>query len=149
VKYHHELQGYNSRLDEVQAACLRVKLSVLEDWNARRRAIAAAYTQKLAACPIILPMVPQWAHPVWHLYVIRTTQRDALQTYLTKHGVGTVIHYPTPPHLQPCYANTTASQPVAELLAREVISLPLTPLMEPEEIDYVVATIAAFYLETT
>jgi dTDP-4-amino-4,6-dideoxygalactose transaminase len=145
VKYRHDVPGYNSRLDELQAAFLRVKLAVLDKWNERRRAVAAHYTQALAGLPITLPHVPDWAEPVWHLYVIRTPDRDAIQAHLTQHGIATVIHYPLPPHQQACYPEYVQSLPLAEAMAREVISLPMSPAQTPEETDRVVEAVRAFY----
>ena len=116
VKYVNEVQGYNSRLDPIQAAILRVKLKVLDEWNGRRKAIATAYLASFnasstgAATPpntsgtITLPHVPDYADPVWHLFVIRHPNRDQLQKQLTDAGIGTIIHYPIPPHLQAAYA---------------------------------------------
>jgi dTDP-4-amino-4,6-dideoxygalactose transaminase len=145
VKYKHELPGYNSRLDELQAAMLRVKLAVLDEWNARRRRIAAAYSSCLSGSSLQLPVVPDYADPVWHLYVVRSRHRDALQEHLTRSGIGTVIHYPTPPHLQPCYREFAGSRlPVAERAAREVLSLPMSPAMSLEDVEYVAAAIAGF-----
>jgi dTDP-4-amino-4,6-dideoxygalactose transaminase len=105
VKYVNEVQGTNSRLDPLQAAILRVKLAHLDEWNARRRAIAARYQQGLAGCGLALPHVPDWAEPVWHLYVVQHPRRDALQRQLDAAGIGTLIHYPIPPHLQQAYAS--------------------------------------------
>lgn len=132
VKYHHEVAGYNSRLDELQAAFLRVKLQHLEQWNVQRRAQAAVYAQALSGKQgLILPIVPEWAVPVWHLYVVRTRQRDALQAWLHQAGIQTQIHYPIPPHLQGAYRNSGIAAkgmlPVSEQLHREVLSLPLGP----------------------
>lgn len=145
VKYQHDVAGYNSRLDELQAAFLRVKLSVLDDWNARRRAIAARYVQLLDGKGFSLPFVPASTEPVWHLYVIRHPQRDALQAHLGRNGIATVIHYPIPPHKQGCYAEFAAEQlPLAEQLAAEVLSLPLSPVMSDEEVDRVVDALLSF-----
>ncbi len=144
VKYTHELVGYNSRLDELQAAFLREKLAVLDDWNARRRATAAHYTASIRHPLIQLPHVPAWAEPVWHLYVVRCSQRDALQQHLASRGIGTVIHYPIPPHLQACYAPWPQSLPMAETLAKEVLSLPLSPLQTAEETEQVIAAVNGF-----
>jgi dTDP-4-amino-4,6-dideoxygalactose transaminase len=145
VKYVHELAGYNSRLDELQAALLRVKLGFLDDWNARRALIAAAYSTRLCGGGIGLPVVPGYADPVWHLYVVRSRRRDALQEHLSRCGIGTVIHYPTPPHHQPCYRDFARySLPVAERAAREVLSLPMSPAMRMEEVEVVAASIASF-----
>jgi dTDP-4-amino-4,6-dideoxygalactose transaminase len=104
VKYVNEVQGVNSRLDPIQAAVLRVKLKHLDDWTDRRRTIADLYTKGLEDSGLILPHVPDWADPVWHLYVVRSTERDALQQRLGEAGIGTLIHYPIPPHMQAAYA---------------------------------------------
>lgn len=132
VKYQNEFKGYNSRLDELQAAFLRVKLSVLDEWNARRQAIAEQYLSQLDASALLLPHVPDWASPVWHLFVVRSLQRDALQKQLGDAGIGTMIHYPIPPHLQPAYAELNFAPgafPIAEAIHREVLSLPIGPHM--------------------
>lgn len=145
VKYQHDLVGYNSRLDEIQAAFLRVKLAVLDEWNARRREVADQYSRLLANTDIALPYVPAFAEPVWHLYVIRCKQRDALKAHLEQHGVSTVIHYPIPPHRQACYQDFRGHKlPIAELLAGEVLSLPMSPQMQTTEIEYVVSKFVAF-----
>ena len=138
VKYQHDLVGYNSRLDEMQAAFLRAKLAVLDEWNARRREAADQYSKLLVGADIDLPLVPEYAEPVWHLYVVRSKQRDALKAHLEKYAVSTVIHYPIPPHKQVCYQGFLSSDlPVAEMLAREVLSLPMSPTMKAEEMEYV------------
>ena len=139
VKYHHDLPGQNSRLDEMQAAFLRVKLGCLDDWNMRRRSVAQAYSERLMGLDLVLPVVPDWAEPVWHLYVVRSKARDVLKRQLEQRGISTVIHYPIPPHLQPCY-KAYAGSPLsrAERLANEVLSLPMSPLMMDEEIEQVV-----------
>lgn len=145
VKYSHELAGYNSRLDEMQAAFLRAKLCRLDEWNERRRKYAAVYSRLLQKTNLGLPFVPEWSEPVWHLYVIRSTQRDALKAHLEQHGISTVIHYPTPPHLQPCYTPFSGySLPIAESLANEVLSLPMSPVMSTEDVTYVADIICAF-----
>ncbi|MCC6303309.1 MAG: DegT/DnrJ/EryC1/StrS family aminotransferase [Gammaproteobacteria bacterium] len=128
VTYHHEAAGFNSRLDELQAAFLRVKLSRLEDWSERRRHLAAAYLDELDGTGLGLPFVPQWASPVWHLFVVRTGARESLRSRLAARGIGTLVHYPVPPHLQPAYAHLNmgpGTLPVSEALHREVMSLPL------------------------
>ena len=130
VKYHNEVKGFNSRLDELQAALLRVKLPVLDAWNERRRAAAARYLDGLAGSELGLPYVPKWAEPVWHLFVVRHPQRDALQQRLQQAGIGTMIHYPIPPHLQPAYAElgySAGAFPISEAIHREVLSLPMGP----------------------
>lgn len=145
VKYQHELAGYNSRLDELQSAFLREKLKVLDKWNAKRREIAATYSSLLDACDCVLPFVPEFAEPVWHLYVIRSKQRDALKAHLEQQGISTVIHYPIPPHQQACYpyyGNHTL--PVAEMLAGEVLSLPMSPDLREDEIDRVCKAVRDF-----
>ena len=136
VKYQHEIMGTNSRLDEIQAALLRVKLRRLEEWNARRRALASQYTNSLATlADIVLPHVPEWAEPVWHQFVIRLTDRAAVQERLRAAGVETLIHYPVPIHLTPAYRDAgwrPGDFPVAERIAAEVLSLPLNPHLPSE-----------------
>lgn len=138
VKYQHDLAGYNSRLDEMQAAFLRAKLTVLDEWNARRREIATQYSKFLAGADIALPFVPEYAESVWHLYVIRSKKRDALKAHLEQQGVATVIHYPIPPHRQGCYQSYQGhSLPIAEILAEEVLSLPMSPALNAGEVEFV------------
>lgn len=136
VKYVNEVQGVNSRLDPLQAAVLRAKLPYLDAWTDRRRAIAAVYTEGLRDTGLILPHVPNWADPAWHLYVVRSPERDGLQKRLTAAGVGTLIHYPIPPHMQAAYADLCLAQddlPLARVLAGEVLSLPLGPQLSMAE----------------
>jgi len=133
VKYVNEVKGCNSRLDPVQAAILRVKLRHLDEWNARRTAIAARYTAELAGTRLVLPEVPEWAEPVWHLYVVQHAERDGLQKALKETGIGTQIHYPIPPHLQMAYrdAGYAAGRfPIAESMANRLLSLPMGPQLE-------------------
>lgn len=133
VKYHNEVKGYNSRLDELQAALLRVKLPKLDEWNDRRRAVAKKYMQRLAAVPeLSLPSVPDWAEPVWHLFVVRHPQRGALQKELGEAGIGTLIHYPIPPHRSNAYVAEFAGArfPLAERMAETVLSLPMGPHLD-------------------
>jgi dTDP-4-amino-4,6-dideoxygalactose transaminase len=145
VKYQHEMLGYNSRLDEIQAAFLRVKLSYLDQWNDQRRAIAASYTELLANTNVVLPHVPSYAEPVWHLYVVRSKQRDALKAHLEQRGVSTVIHYPIPPHRQVCYQEfLRETLPVADILAESVLSLPISPSMHEDDTGIVVRGIIDF-----
>ena len=139
----NEVQGYNSRLDPLQAAILRVKLAHLDEWNARRSAIAACYQQGLADCDLILPHVADWAEPAWHLYVVQHPERDALQKQLADVGVGTLIHYPIPPHLQQAYASAGYMRgqfPVAEKIADQCLSLPIGPHLAMEKIPRVMET---------
>ncbi len=149
IRYHHEMIGLNSRLSELQAAFLRVKLAKLEAWNQRRRELAARYLAQLSGVgDLRLPHVPAWAEPVWHLFVIRTGHRDALQTHLAAAGIGTQVHYPVPPHLTPAYQGQGWSRgqfPLAEQLAREVLSLPIGPHHTAEQIDTVCAAVRGFF----
>ncbi len=145
VKYVNLERGVNSRLDELQAAFLRVKLPKLDEWNARRRRAAARYDDALAGIPgLDLPRAPQWAEPVWHLYVVRTKRRGDLVKALDAKGIGTLIHYPIPPHLQQAYADLGAAKgayPLAEELAETVLSLPISPHLTDDAIDRVAAEI--------
>lgn len=142
IKYHNEVVGFNSRLDELQAALLRVKLTRLDEWNERRRQVAAQYMQGLSGQrELVLPYVPQWAKPVWHLFVVRHARRDTLQKDLNEAGVGTMIHYPIPPHLQTAYAGmdwTEGDFPISERMAKEVLSLPIGPHLRKDEQKIVV-----------
>jgi dTDP-4-amino-4,6-dideoxygalactose transaminase len=145
-KYHNQVQGYNSRLDELQAAFLSVKLQALDAGNTQRRAIAARYSELLDGCPLVLPHVPEWAEPVWHLYVVRHPQRDALAARLAAQGIGTIVHYPVAPHLQQAYAELgyqAGDFPIAEAIHREVLSLPIGPHMTLAQADEVAAAVRA------
>lgn len=139
-KYVHDLQGVNSRLDPMQAAALSVKLALLDDWNDRRRSIARRYSEAFARAGLAVPHVPNWAEPVWHLYVLRHPERDAFRARLEAAGVGTLIHYPTPPHLQKAYAGTFPQNafPLSKQLADEVVSLPMSPVLTDAEVEYVI-----------
>lgn len=130
VKYVNEVKGFNSRLDPIQAAVLRVKLAHLDGWNARRGSIAALYLSGLGECGLMLPQVPAFADPAWHLFVVRHPRRDALQKRLAELGVGTLIHYPIPPHRQEAYAGAgfrAEDFALANAQAEEVLSLPIGP----------------------
>ena len=143
-KNHHELQGVNSRLDELQAALLRVRLPHLDAENRRRREIAAHYRQAVANDRITLPDVPGADHAV-HLFVVTTPDRDALQAHLATAGIGTAIHYPVPPHRQPALPDLAATPlPVTDRLASQVLSLPAHPALTDAEVDQVVAALNAF-----
>jgi len=139
-QYYSTMRGVNSRLDELQAAILRVKLRHLETWNARRRQIAARYTALLAGGPVIAPTeAPDVVH-VYHLYVVRSSRRNALQEHLRQAGIGTGIHYPLPAHLQEAYRDlgcAPGSLPITEQLAGEVLSLPMYPELTDEEVERV------------
>lgn len=141
MKYHNEERGTNSRLDEFQAAALRVKLNYLDEWNTRRQIIADYYTQHLTSCTeLIRPQVMQDGQPVWHLYVIRHPQRDALQAALKNQGIHTLIHYPIPPHKQKAYKEIhNWHLPLSEQLHKEVLSLPIGPHLQPEQAHAVIA----------
>lgn len=146
VKYQNELQGHNSRLDELQAAFLREKLSLLDGWNVRRRELADYYRKELADTGLELQHVPEWAEPVWHLFTVRHPQRAQLQANLEQQGVHTVIHYPVPPHLQPAYAELKMEAgrfPLSEAIHRQVLSLPLWPQMQSGQSAAVVAATRA------
>ncbi len=145
VKYVNEVKGYNSRLDPVQAAVLSVKLKVLDEWNARREVIAAEYSSALRDSGLILPGVPEWAKPVWHLYVVQHPNRDILQKALTEAGIGTLIHYPIPPHLQRAYASAGYTQgrfPIAERMAQQVLSLPIGPQLGKSAVNVIESLMA-------
>ncbi len=153
VKYYNEMPGFNSRLDELQAAILRVKLRHLEDWNERRRQWADYYHHHLSNLPgLTLPYVAETTEPVWHLFVVRTSQREQLQAHLQQAGVGTVIHYPVPPHLQQAYKELElgpGSFPISESIHREVLSLPMGPHLSLVQAQQVVAAVQSFAGLTT
>ena len=142
IKYHNEVVGFNSRLDELQAAFLRVKLEMLDEYNARRQQIAAQYLDQLKSREnFVLPFIPEWADPVWHLFVIRSHKRDELQKQLAEAGVGTMIHYPIPPHLQQAYTLLGYEKgcfPIAESIHGEVVSLPIGPTMSSAQVALVI-----------
>ena len=141
VKYINEIQGFNSRLDPLQAAILRVKLAHLDEWNTRRRVIAEHYQQGLANCGLTLPFVPDWATPVWHVYVVQHPQRTSFQNTLAQAGVGTLIHYPVAPHRQEAYAHlgwAQGSLPISEQMHEQVLSLPMFPSMTLAQADHVI-----------
>lgn len=140
-KYEHVYRGGNDRLDEMQAAILRVKLSYMDDDNQRRRAIAAQYSSEIKNPKILLPQHPD--NPLehsWHLYVVRVTERDSFIEHMSAKGIQCLIHYPIPPHLQEAYKEEFGhlSLPVAEKLSQEVVSLPISPVMNASEVQVVV-----------
>lgn len=148
VKYVNEVRGYNSRLDPIQAAALRVKLKKLDAWNKRRADIAATYLKGLENSSLKLPYVPNWADPAWHLFVVCHQSRDDLQTSLSDSKVGTLIHYPIPPHLQQAYENEPYLRgqfSIAELVARQCLSLPIGPHMAMSGVDAVVQHVHNFF----
>jgi dTDP-4-amino-4,6-dideoxygalactose transaminase len=150
TRYHHSVKGFNSRLDEIQAAILRVKLRHLDKWNEARRERASAYARVLASAPIILPIEAPWARHIYHLYVIRSTERDALQKHLAENGVGSLLHYPVPVHMQRAYADLgypLGAFPNAERACNEVLSLPMYPELSIENIEIIGNCIARFFEE--
>ena len=144
-RYIHDDRGVNSRLDPLQAAILATKLPYLDQWNERRRAVADRYSDALADCGVLkAPHVPNWAEPVWHLYVIQSADRDRLHSQLAKVGVQTLIHYPIPPHLQRAYqdlGHSPGAFPIAEELAASVLSLPMSPHMDNLAVEAVIASV--------
>jgi dTDP-4-amino-4,6-dideoxygalactose transaminase len=148
-KYSHTLMGVNSRLDEIQAAVLRVKLPHLEEWNNKRRAIAQAYEKGLPSS-LVKPIEMPWAKHVYHLYVVRSRYRDQIRNYLHSKGIATGMHYPIPIHLQEAYQayynynNKDSSFPVTERLTKQILSLPMFPELTPQEVEYVCSCIREF-----
>lgn len=146
-KYHHVVQGFNRRLDTLHAAILRVKLPHLDAWNAARRQLAAQYTRLLAGSGAVTPYVAEYAEPVWHLYVIQSADRDALQHHLAAQTIATGIHYPTPIHLQPAYHDLgyrSGDFPVAERAAMRVLSLPMYADLSSEAVASVCNAVSGF-----
>lgn len=151
-KYYHALEGYNGRIDAIQAAFLRIKLRHLNTWNNERRAAAVRYDALLSAVAtrppeIVTPFEPAWSRAVYHLYVIRTRERDALAEHLRTQGISTGLHYPVPVHLQNCYRGwgyRLGSLPVTEQVAAEILSLPMFPGLTEEQQGRVAAEIEAF-----
>jgi len=147
-KYYHDLEGYNGRLDAIQAAFLRIKLRSLDDWNHQRRVAAVRYLEALSEVPgVVLPFEPETSHAVYHLYVIRAKERDALAERLKADGIHTGLHYPLPVHLQDCYrawGYEKGSLPVTEQVASEGLSLPMFPGLTADQQGRVAAAISAF-----
>lgn len=151
IRYHHEIKGFNHRLDTLQAAILKIKLSRLDQQNTKRRLVAALYNELLAGTPVVTPYTADWAEPVYHLYVIRTANRDALQQHLNAAGIASGLHYPIPIHLQPAYRELGHQEgdfPIAEAYAKEILSLPMYPELKPEAVRYTVDSIKAFIIES-
>lgn len=147
VKYYNDVKGVNSRLDELQAAMLRVKLKYLDEWNSRRKIIAALYDNNLAGNDLVLPKLPPNTESSWHLYVIRSKQRDLLSAHLSKCGIGSLVHYPVPPHMQTAYEDLAIKQgvlPIAERMSQEILSLPMGPHMSASDVETVVSAVASF-----
>jgi len=143
-KYVNDIRGLNSRLDPIQAGILRVKLAVLDEWTARRKSIAAIYSKQLVQSELVVPAVASWADPVWHLYVVRSANRDRLQSVLSEAGIQTLIHYPTPPHRQQAYADLRSAVgelTIAEDLADQVLSLPIGPCLNGDGAQTVITEV--------
>lgn len=146
VKYRHDLAGVNSRLDEIQSAVLRVKLRYLDEDNARRTALASAYAEALGPAPVQLPVALPHVEPVWHLFVIQTPHRDALQAHLTERGIGTLVHYPIASHHQRAYANETwPDLLIATRLQSEVLSLPFATYLQAEHVHTVEQAVMDYF----
>ena len=152
-KYYNDTKGFNSRLDELQAAFLQVKLKYLDEWNERRIKIASYYSEHLANIPgLIIPYVPVGMKPVWHIYSVRSRKRDELQRFLKAKGIETIIHYPIPPHLSGAYENPgmpPGSYPIAEEIAATELSLPIGPHINRDDAKYVVQTIQDYFQTIT
>lgn len=147
-KYYHECLGYNSRLDEIQAAILRVKFKYLEKWNEARREKAALYTEAFKDLPLKTPYEAPYGRHVYHLYVLATSKRDELLSYLKQKGIGCGVYYPLPLHLQPAYKGLGYSKgdfPVAEELCEQALALPLYPELEEEKQQYIIQAIREFF----
>lgn len=148
IKYENEVPGFNSRLDPLQAAILGVKLNHLDRWNGRRGALAERYRAAFQNLPLKVPVTANWAESVWHLFVVRSENRDAFQKHLADCGVGTLIHYPIPPHLQQAYKSMNlplGAFPIAEEMAKESLSLPLAPTMTDDQQDAVIEACRTFF----
>ena len=146
VKYQHEVEGVNSRLDEMQSAILRAKLQHLDADNARRAEVSGWYREALADVPVELIRVPEEAQSVWHLFVVRTSRRDALRDYLAARGIGTQIHYPVPCHRQEAFAgHAWPALPITEQVQAEVLSLPMAPYLGADDVAQVAAEVKAFF----
>ncbi|HEU4742416.1 MAG TPA: DegT/DnrJ/EryC1/StrS family aminotransferase [Meiothermus sp.] len=149
VKYVNEVQGVNSRLDPIHAAALRVKLKYLDLWNARRQKIAGYYLEALEGTGLTLPHPPEWAEHVWHIFAVLHPERDLLQKHLQQQGIGTLIHYPIPPHLQAAYRELGYSEgtfPLSEKIHRQELSLPMGPHLTQEQAERVVEAVRSFAL---
>lgn len=146
-KYRHDMIGFNFRMDAIQAAVLRVKLGILEEWNGRRKAIAAAYHRHFSELPVKVLNIPGWAEPVWHHYTIETRKRDELLSYLRERGVMAGVHYPIPLHLQPAYeylGHKEGDFPVSEKVGMEILSLPNATLSD-DELKFVIQAVKEFF----
>ncbi|MEO7299626.1 MAG: DegT/DnrJ/EryC1/StrS family aminotransferase [Verrucomicrobiota bacterium] len=147
-RYYHDLHGFNSRLDEIQAAILRVKLPHLNRWNTRRAEIAARYSEALAKLPLQLPVTASGNTHIFHVYAVLSEKRDALQKFLGERGVPTIIYYPQPLHLQKLYADMKFQRgdfPVAEMISEKILPLPMYPELNDAQVDYVCEIVRQFF----
>ena len=148
VKYYHEVKGFNHRLDTMQAAVLLVKLPHLDGWNAQRRRAAATYRELLADLPFATPATADYAEHIFHLYVVRVNNREALMDHLRERGIASGLHYPIPIHLQPAYGELGYKQgdfPITEAYAETILSLPIFPELDDDKVAYVVEAIRDFF----
>ena len=146
-KYYNKYKGYNSRLDEIQAAILRVKLKYLDEWNNYRKQVADIYLQQIKNDNIILPFVEVDTNPVWHQFIIRSNKRDELQIYLKNKGIETMIHYPIPIHKQEAYkeyAKYIGEFPISEMISKEILSIPIYPYIQSKDIQTIIEAINRF-----
>ena len=146
-KYVHEIAGFNSRLDPLQAAMLSVKLGRLDDWNNRRRDVAKEYTRAISNSRLQTVALINDVNPVWHVFAVKHPDRDNFRNRLEASGIATMVHYPVPPHMQAAYANLnlpTSSLPVAKKLGQELLSLPIGPHMKADEVEYVAECIVKY-----
>jgi dTDP-4-amino-4,6-dideoxygalactose transaminase len=151
IRYVCDVKGYNSRLEELHAAVLRVKLKYLDQWNERRKVVARRYLDAFASLPITLPIERPWGQHVYHQFVVRTPQRDALQRHLEKCGIGTIIHYPIPPHEQGAYAQLgmlAEALPSAHRIHQQVLSLPCGPHLAIDAQNAVIDAVRGFFRES-
>jgi dTDP-4-amino-4,6-dideoxygalactose transaminase len=149
-KYYHDIEGYNGRLDSIQAGILRIKLRRLAAWNEQRREAATRYRELLADQAVVLPHEPEWANAIYHLFVVRIENRSEAMEFLTEAGVGSGIHYPIPLHLQKAYSHLgyqAGDFPVAEKVAAEIVSLPMFPGITSEQQQIVAARLREFALK--
>jgi dTDP-4-amino-4,6-dideoxygalactose transaminase len=148
-KYYHDIEGYNGRLDSIQAGWLSVKLRHLAKWNASRRELAHHYHELFADAKesVVLPHEAAWTKCVYHLYVVRVSDREALQSHLAQAGIGTGIHYPIPLHLQKAYQHLNYKKgdfPITERISAEIVSLPMFPQLKQEQLTYVANRVMEF-----
>jgi dTDP-4-amino-4,6-dideoxygalactose transaminase len=150
-KYVHQIKGFNSKLDSLQAAILRVKLNHLDQWNERRRVVATKYLKELSKITgLILPFVPEWAEPVWHIFATKHSHRNILRKYLKQNGIKTLIHYPIPPHLPRAYSKHYSAYrnlPVTEGVANSEVSLPISPHLKVADQEYIIKSCFQFHYD--